>query len=336
MRNPLNKIAVIGAGSWGTALAMVLANRECEIILWTPVEAQARQLAESRKSPILCKEAGPLAANIHPTCDLNLVRDADLVVVVVPSVAMRSVAGQLRDLNLSPETVIVSCSKGIEQGTHKRMTEILQEYLPHNPIGVLSGPNHAEDICMGLPSASLIGFEEPQYADWGQQVFSSKTFRVYSATDIVGMQLGGTIKNVFAIGAGLCEGLKLGDNAQAALITRGLAEMTRIGVASGGRRETFMGLSGVGDLMVTCYSRHSRNQTVGRRLSEGQSLKSILSSLGMVAEGVPNTLSVYEIARKLNVRTPLIDAVYSVLYESKSPMEALVELMSRDPRPELD
>ena len=140
-------------------------------------------------------------------------------------------------------------SKGIEQGTHKRMTEILQEYLPSNPIGVLSGPNHAEDICLGLPSASLIGFEDPKYADWVQQIFASKTFRVYSATDIIGMQLGGTIKNVFAIGAGLCEGLNLGDNAQAALLTRGLAEMTRIGVASGGRRETFMGLSGVSELI---------------------------------------------------------------------------------------
>ena len=227
-------------------------------------------------------------------------------------------------------------SKGIEQGTHKRMTEILQEYLPSNPIGVLSGPNHAEDICLGLPSASLIGFEDPKYADWVQQIFASKTFRVYSATDIIGMQLGGTIKNVFAIGAGLCEGLNLGDNAQAALLTRGLAEMTRIGVASGGRRETFMGLSGVGDLIVTCYSRHSRNQTVGRRLAEGKSLQEILDTLGMVAEGVPNTLSVYEIARELDVRTPLIDAVYSVLYESKPPMEALAELMTRDPRPELD
>ncbi len=201
---------------------------------------------------------------------------------------------------------------------------------------MLSGPNHAEDICLGLPSASLIGFEDPKYADWVQQIFASKTFRVYSATDIIGMQLGGTIKNVFAIGAGLCEGLNLGDNAQAALLTRGLAEMTRIGVASGGRRETFMGLSGVGDLIVTCYSRHSRNQTVGRRLAEGKSLQEILDTLGMVAEGVPNTLSVYEIARKLEVRTPLIDAVYSVLYESKPPMEALAELMTRDPRPELD
>ena len=237
---------------------------------------------------------------------------------------------------VKPDAVIVSCTKGIEQGTHKRMTEILQEYLPSNPIGVLSGPNHAEDICLGLPSASLIGFEDPKYADWVQQIFASKTFRVYSATDIIGMQLGGTIKNVFAIGAGLCEGLNLGDNAQAALLTRGLAEMTRIGVASGGRRETFMGLSGVGDLIVTCYSRHSRNQTVGRRLAEGKSLQEILDTLGMVAEGVPNTLSVYEIARKLEVRTPLIDAVYSVLYESKPPMEALAELMTRDPRPELD
>lgn len=334
--NRLNKIAVIGAGSWGTALSMVLANRECEVVLWTLDEAQARDLAATRRHPILCKDAPLLPPNVHPSSDLTRVRDAEIVVVVVPSIAMRTVARQLRDLGLRDDAVIVSCTKGIEQGTHKMMTEVLQEYLPSNPIGVLSGPNHAEDICLGLPSASLIGFEDPQYADWARQIFASKTFRVYSATDITGMQLGGTIKNVFAIGAGLCEGLKLGDNAQAALLTRGLGEMTRIGVACGGRRETFMGLSGVGDLIVTCYSRHSRNQTVGRRLAEGLCLKDILASLGMVAEGVPNTLSVYEIARKLNVRTPLIDAVYSVLHESKPPMDALVELMSRDPRPELD
>lgn len=215
MINRLHKIAVIGAGSWGTALSMVLATRECEVVLWTPVEAQARELAETRRNPVLSETAAPLAPNIHPTCDLNLVKDAELIVVVVPSVAMRSVAQQLRDLPVRPDAVIVSCTKGIEQGTHKRMTEILQEYLPSNPIGVLSGPNHAEDICLGLPSASLIGFEDPQYADWVQQIFASKTFRVYSATDIIGMQLGGTIKNVFAIGAGLCEGLNLGDNAQA-------------------------------------------------------------------------------------------------------------------------
>ncbi len=161
MINRLHKIAVIGAGSWGTALSMVLATRECEVVLWTPVEAQARELAETRRNPVLSETAAPLAPNIHPTCDLNLVKDAELIVVVVPSVAMRSVAQQLRDLPVRPDAVIVSCTKGIEQGTHKRMTEILQEYLPSNPIGVLSGPNHAEDICLGLPSASLIGFEDP-------------------------------------------------------------------------------------------------------------------------------------------------------------------------------
>ncbi len=335
--SPVRKIAVLGAGSWGTALSMVLASREdCEIVLWTLDPKQAQQLAETRKHPFLCKEAPPLATNIHPTSDLERVKDAQMLVVVVPSVAMRSMAQKLQTLNLPTDTLIISCSKGIEQGSHKLMTEVLQEYLPNNPIGVLSGPNHAEDICLGLPSATLIGFEDAKYADMAQQVFVTGKFRVYSATDITGMQLGGTIKNVFAIGAGLCEGLKLGDNAQAALLTRGLAEMTRIGLACGGRMETFMGLSGVGDLAVTCYSRHSRNQSVGRHLAEGMKLQEVLDLIGMVAEGVPNTLSVYEIARKLNVRTPLIDAVYSVIYEDKPVREALVELMSRDPRPEAD
>jgi glycerol-3-phosphate dehydrogenase (NAD(P)+) len=277
-----------------------------------------------------------LADNIFPTSDFNRVLDADLMLVVVPSVAMRSVAMRMRDAGISPETVIVSCSKGIEQESNLRMTQILREILPNNTVGALSGPNHAEDICLGLPSATLVGFDQVEYADWVQHALSTCKFRVYTSTDVPSMELGGTIKNVFAIGAGLCAGLKLGDNALAALVTRGLAEMTRLGVAYGGNRETFMGLSGMGDLVVTCYSMHSRNQRVGQSLAQGKTLKETLDSLGMVAEGVPNTLSVYQMARKAGVRTPLIDAVYSVLYEEKSPLVALNELMARDPRPEHD
>jgi glycerol-3-phosphate dehydrogenase (NAD(P)+) len=332
----LSKIAIIGAGSWGTALSMVAGASGREVVLWTPVEDQARVLATTRKNPLLGNAPEPLADNIFPTSDFNRVLDADLMLVVVPSVAMRSVAMRMRDAGISPETVIVSCSKGIEQESNLRMTQILREILPNNTVGALSGPNHAEDICLGLPSATLVGFDQVEYADWVQHALSTCKFRVYTSTDVPSMELGGTIKNVFAIGAGLCAGLKLGDNALAALVTRGLAEMTRLGVAYGGNRETFMGLSGMGDLVVTCYSMHSRNQRVGQSLAQGKTLKETLDSLGMVAEGVPNTLSVYQMARKAGVRTPLIDAVYSVLYEEKSPLVALNELMARDPRPEHD
>lgn len=332
----VRKISIIGAGTWGTALSMVAGASGKEVVLWTPVVEQAEELALTRRNRILGDCCQPLADNIHPVSDLDLTLDADLMLVVVPSVAMRSVAERLRDSGIPDSTVLVSCTKGIEIGTHKRMTEVLQEYLPKNKIGALSGPNHAEDVCLGLPSATLVGFDEPEYADWVQRMVSTRSFRVYTSNDATSMQLGGTIKNVFAIGAGLCAGLKLGDNALAALVTRGLAEMTRIGVEYGGKPETFMGLSGVGDLVVTCYSTHSRNQRVGMSLAEGNSLQQTLDAVNMVAEGVPNTLSAYEMAREAGVRTPLIDAIYAVLYESKPPLEALSELMSRDPRPEND
>lgn len=330
----LNKIAVIGAGSWGTSLAMLAADAADEVILWTPDAKQVKELCETRRNPILVESAPPLADNIFPTLELPRCLDAALMLVVVPSVAMRSVAERLRDGGLSPRTVVVSCTKGIEQGTHMLMTDVLKQLLPGNIIGCLSGPNHAEDICLGLPSATLVGFDEQEHADFVQHALTNCNFRVYTSQDVTGMQLGGTIKNVFAIGAGLCEGLRLGDNAQAALVTRGLAEMKRIGIAYGGRLETFMGLSGIGDLVVTCYSKHSRNQTVGQSLARGCTLQEALDSISMVAEGVPNTLSVYEMARKVDVRTPVIDAVYSVLYEGMAPLDALRELMNRDPRPE--
>lgn len=332
----LSKIAIIGAGSWGTALSMVAAESGREVVLWTLDSLQAEHLASTRRNPLLLEAAPPLADNIVPTSNLSLALDADLMLIVVPSVAMRSVAGRLKDAGLSRKTILVSCTKGIEQGTHCRMTRILKEFLPGNKIGALSGPNHAEDICMGLPSATLIGFEEQEYADIAQHALATGKFRVYTSNDVTSMELGGTIKNVFAIGAGLCAGLKLGDNALAALVTRGLAEMTRIGSLFGGSKETFMGLSGMGDLVVTCYSPHSRNQRVGQSLAQGISLQQTLDSVKMVAEGVPNTLSVYEMAREVGARTPLIDAVYSVLYEGKQPLAALNELMNRDPRPEHD
>ena len=332
----IKKLAIIGAGSWGTALAMAAAESCQHVVLWTLSESQAKTLAVTRRNPLLVPSAPLLADNIDPTADFDRVLGAEVVLVVVPSVAMRSIAEKLSFSGIDKRTIIISCSKGIEQGTHLRMTQLLRERLPEFSIGALSGPNHAEDICLGLPSATLVGFENQDCADYIQHAFSTPKLRIYTSNDVTGMELGGTIKNVFAIGAGLCAGLKLGDNALAALVTRGLGEMTRIGTLYGGCAETFMGLSGIGDLVVTCYSQHSRNQQVGQSLAKGYSLQQTLDSLQMVAEGVPNTRSIYEMARKVHARTPLIDAVYAVLYEGKPPLEALNELMNRDPRPEHD
>ena len=327
-------IAVVGAGCWGTALALAFSQEGSQVILWTLCEKQAEELAQTRRNSLFKGEQLPLPESVIPTTDFSLVQKADLVVLVVPSSAMRSVAERLKEADLPEKTPLLSCTKGIERGTSLRMTQILQEVLPHHPLAVLSGPNHAEEVARGLPGVTVIGSQDADLALAIQKRLSGSWFRAYTSSDVAGMELGGAIKNVFAIAAGICEGLGLGDNAVAGLVTRALAEMTRLGIRMGGKPETFTGLSGVGDLMVTCYSHHSRNNTVGRHIAEGLSVEEILSKLGSVAEGVPNARSIYEMARTLEVRTPLIDTVYSIIYENKTPREALQSLFKRELRPE--
>jgi len=214
------------------------------------------------------------------------------------------------------------------------MSQILADVFPANPVGILTGPNHAEEIAKDLVTCAVVASENEELAIALQDLFTLPHFRVYTTHDVAGIELGGAVKNVYALAAGMAHGLGLGDNAVAALVTRALAEMTRLGVALGGEKETFSGLSGVGDLIVTCFSEHSRNHRVGLALGSGKNLKEAVDSLGMVAEGVPNTLSIYEAARKVGVRAPILDAVYSVLYQDKPASIAMRELLSRDPRPE--
>jgi glycerol-3-phosphate dehydrogenase (NAD(P)+) len=230
---------------------------------------------------------------------------------------------------------LLSCAKGIERDTGERMSQILREVFPHNPIGILSGPNHAEEIAAGLVTCAVVASTHQPLAESLQELFTLPHFRVYTSDDVAGVELGAAVKNVYAIAAGMAHGLGLGDNAVAALVTRALAEMTRLGVALGGHPETFAGLSGVGDLIVTCFSEHSRNHRVGLALGTGQSLNDAVASLGMVAEGVPNTLSIHDAARTAGVRTPIIDAMYSILYQDKPAPVAMRELLARDPRPEI-
>ncbi len=335
MERTFNKTAIIGAGAWGTALAYTaaVAQPEGEVVLWTYKEEEASTIRETRMSLVPIDGARPLPENVKVTSDWADVAGSQLVIVVVPSVVMRSVATSLSNVGLAEDAVIVSCSKGIEKDTHLLMSEILSANLPY-PVGALSGPNHAEDIVQGLPSLTLIGFEDISIAKAVQKRMSTGFLRIYTSSDVVGMQIGGAIKNVFALASGICAGLGLGDNARAALSTRGLGEMTRLGMARGGRMETFMGLSGMGDLVVTCYSDHSRNLTAGRLLAKGMPLDECLKQIGQVVEGVPNTLSTYQMSRSLGVRTPIVDAMYDILYNGKHPSEALKELMVRDLREE--
>lgn len=333
MERQFKKTAVIGSGAWGTALALTAAQNGQPVVLWTYREEEAARIRETRMSLCPVEGARPLPDNVLVTSSWQDVAGSDLVIVVVPSVAMRSVAESLSKASLAEDAVVVSCTKGIEKDSNLLMTQILEEYLSF-PVGALSGPNHAEDIVLELPSLTLVGFADLALASAVQRRLSTSFLRVYTTTDVVSMQLGGAIKNVFALASGIVAGLGLGDNARAALATRGLAEMTRLGLAYGGRMETFMGLSGMGDLVVTCYSEHSRNLTAGRLLASGVPGSECQARIGQVVEGIPNTLSTWQLARKLGVRTPLTDAMYDILYRDKPVKTALQELMSRDLREE--
>lgn len=331
----LASAAIIGTGSWGTALAALLAESCGEVVLIgrdadLVGEINARH-TNRRYLPELV-----LPGNVRATLDISAACAHPQVWFVVPTAATRSTVERLAKVGLPGSTVLVSCSKGIEVETGARMSQIIASHFPHNPLAVLSGPNHAEEVSAKLATCAVVGSADDALACALQDLVFRPYFRAYTSNDVAGIELGGAIKNVYAIAAGIAQGLGLGDNAIAAVVTRGLTEMTRLGTALGGRPETFAGLSGVGDLMCTCYSRHSRNNRVGRALGAGARLDEVVANLGMVAEGVINTRSIHRAAARANVRTPLIDAVHAVLYEAKPASQALRDLFQRDPRRETD
>jgi glycerol-3-phosphate dehydrogenase (NAD(P)+) len=329
------KIGVMGAGSWGTALAVLLAENRAQVRLWAHSPAVADELV-SRRTNETYLPGVRLPPNVYATGNLSDALDAELVLIVTPSKAVREVAAQIGLLNPDPETVFVSCTKGLEHETGKLMSQILEECLPMNRVAVLSGPNLAVEVAQRIPAAGVVGSTHSGLLDALQKTFSLPTFRAYTSDDVTGIQLGGALKNIFAIAAGVSDGFNMGDNAKAGLVTRALAEMMRLGVALGGRRETFFGLSGIGDLMVTCFSRHSRNRKVGERLGRGESPAQIQASMHMVAEGIPTALSAWQRAQKLGVEAPITSEVHAVLYSNKPPHEAMWELLGRPPRAEAE
>lgn len=331
----MRHIGIVGSGSWGTALGMLAAARAPQITLWGRNVAQFQEINASHTNDAYLPGI-KLPENLQATTDLAALKSADAILFVLPSQVTRSVAKHVAEMGISPDAVLLSCTKGIERDTGMRMSEILHECFPNHALAVLSGPNHAEEIAQRLAAAAVIGSDNAETALRLQDFFTLPWFRTYRSDDVVGIEWGGAIKNVFAIAAGICEGLGLGDNARAALLTRGLAEMIRLGVAEGGKPATFQGLSGVGDLIATCFSRHSRNNRVGRLLGGGKSLAEITASMHMVAEGVPNAESIYLTSRRHGVRTPIIDEIYAILYQGKPCAAALTELLSRDPRAEHD
>ncbi|HEX5790693.1 MAG TPA: NAD(P)H-dependent glycerol-3-phosphate dehydrogenase [Luteolibacter sp.] len=327
--------AILGAGSLGTSLARLLAPKLESIVLISIETECVEGINRNHRNPKYLVDV-QLHDNVRASGDHQEALSQPLIIFAVPTVAIRSEAEKLKALGLPATTPLLSCAKGIERNTGERMSEILRDVFPENPIGILTGPNHAEEIAKDMVTCAVVASDNAAYAEALQQLFTLPHFRIYTSTDIAGVELGGAVKNVYAIATGMAHGLGLGDNACAALVTRALAEMNRLGVALGGRSETFYGLSGVGDLIVTCFSEHSRNHRVGLAIGKGKTLQEAVDSLGMCAEGVPNTLSIYEAARKLGVRTPIIDAVYSVLYGNRPAAEAMRDLLNRDPRPEIE
>lgn len=330
----IKRAAILGIGSWGTGIASLLASKLDEVCIIGRNQDTVDEINNHHTNQHYIPER-TLAQNIIATTDIAKAADYPLVIFVIPTSATESVAEQLAKTNLPAETVLVSCAKGIN-AAGERMSQIIHRHLPNQPLAILSGPNHAEEVAMTLATCAVIGSEDFALAEQLQEIFTTNYFRCYTSDDVAGIELGGAMKNIYGIASGIASGIGLGDNAIAALVTRGLAEMTRLGTALGGRMETFIGLSGVGDLMATCYSPHSRNNRVGKAIGKGGQLDDIITNLGMVAEGVPNTKSIHTAAKKAGVRTPLLDAIYQILYENKPAVEALEELLTRDTRTEID
>jgi glycerol-3-phosphate dehydrogenase (NAD(P)+) len=325
--------AIIGAGGWGTALAGLWAKNARRIVLWGHNADRIARMQETRQNNDYLPGL-QLPDSVHITSELEECADANLIVFATPSTALRNIAVRFAEMIDARHPILLSCTKGIEHGSGMRMTEILHEIFPENTIAVLSGPNLAAEVGKGLPTATVIASDDAACAASLQTTLGSPRFRIYTSPDMVSIELGGALKNVFAIAAGISDGLGLGDNAKAALVTRSLAELVRFGVAMGGTANVFYGLSGAGDLILTCYSDGSRNHTVGKRLGGGESLREITASTRMVAEGIPTARSAWECARRLNITTPITDQVYSILYNQKKPAVALEELLKREPKPE--
>ncbi len=331
----MEKICVLGAGSWGSALALVLAKKGYEVIMWTLNEEQANKINKTKENTDYLP--GVLFPNnITLTTDLEkAVLDSKIIVLAVPSQAIRSVSKQIKSF-VRDNQILVDVAKGLEKGTGLRLSEVCEQELPNNPYVTLSGPSHAEEVAKDIPTTVVVSSKNLEVAQTVQDVFMSPKFRVYTNPDIVGVELGGALKNIIAFGAGICDGLGYGDNAKAALMTRGIREIGRLGSAMGANASTFAGLSGIGDLIVTCTSMHSRNRRAGILIGQGKSLDETLKEVKMVVEGITATEVAYEVSKELNIDMPITNAIYSVLHNGCSTNEVVIELMMRNKTHEME
>lgn len=323
-------IGIIGAGTWGTALSIMLHNNGHQVTIWSALKEEIEELKATHIHKNLPEVAVP--EEILLTDDLKTaMEDKDILVLAVPSVFIRSTAARMKEF-LKKGQIVINVSKGIDEKTLKTMSQIIEEELPEAETAVLSGPSHAEEVSRGIPTTCVAGAHKKAVADHIQSVFMSPVFRVYTSPDMLGIEVGAALKNVIALAAGIADGLGYGDNTKAALITRGIAEITRLGVKMGGKEQTFAGLSGIGDLIVTCASMHSRNRRAGILIGKGASMEEAMKEVQMVVEGVYSAKAGKILAKKYNTDMPIVEQVNLVLFEDKPAKDAVGDLMLRDKR----
>ena len=326
-------IGMIGAGSWGIALTVLLSNNGHQVEVWSALKDEIDMLNEKREH--VDKLPGvPLGENIFFSTDLQkTIENKDVLVMAVPSTFVRGTAKQMKPF-VKDGQIIVNVAKGVEEATLMTLSQIIEEEVPQAEVTVLSGPSHAEEVGRGIPTTIVVGAEKKETAQFLQNIFMNEVFRVYISPDVLGIELGAALKNVVALAAGIADGLGYGDNTKAALITRGIAEIARLGMAMGGKFETFCGLSGIGDLIVTCASMHSRNRRAGILIGQGKTMDEAMAEVKMVVEGVYSAKAALGLAKKYNVSIPIIEQVNAVLFDNKPASEALIDLMTRDKKSE--
>ena len=325
-------IAVLGSGSWGTAAAMIVRQNGHNVTLWSRNSEKSKKLSETFENSEYLPGV-KLDKDIIFTDDIGCVYGKDIVVIATPSASVREISNKISKI-INPSCIIVVLAKGLEQGSYKTMSEVIEDECKGAKIAVMSGPSHAEEVALGMPTLNVVASQDEFVAKKVQDAFMNKTFRIYSSRDVKGVELGGALKNVIALCAGVTDGIGFGDNTKAALMTRGIAEIARLGTKLGAEADTFWGLSGIGDLIVTCTSMHSRNRRAGILIGKGKTAEQAQKEVRMVVEGITTAKAAYELAQKNNVEMPIVSAAYDVLYNGANPKDAITNLMLRDKKAE--
>ena len=329
----MSKVAFLGGGSFGTALSIMLAKKGISVNIWDRKASVINDINVKREN-IKYLPGVIVPAGVTAFIDIEkVIYDSQIIVLAVPSHVIREISKMIAP-HLKQGQIVVSIAKGIEEGSSKRISQVIEEEIPSNPIVILSGPSHAEEVALDIPTTVVVTSKKMEYAKIVQDVFMTSKFRVYTNEDIIGVEIGGAVKNIIALAAGVSDGIGYGDNSKAALMTRGMSEIIKIGTKLGGKTETFYGLTGMGDLIVTCTSMHSRNRRAGILIGKGSSMEKACEDIGMVVEGIKAIKAFYELKEKLKVSMPITDVLYKVLFEGKDPKYGVYELMSRDRKDE--